>query len=349
MTEEPDSLQSPFGEKVWEVLARYLSNESPPEEAAAVRRWLAEDRRGNQLVGALERSLHGLAFRAPADLDVEAAWRRVSARARQPDVRALQRKRWLVTGLRAAAAVAIVLGATVLWRRARIDSGGPAAVIESRTYVTPVGKTDSIRLPDGSRVVLGPGSRLTLAASFGRTRRDARLVGQALFDVVHDPSRPFAVRAGRAVIQDLGTIFAVRDDGGLVQVVVTSGSVMLQDSLRLLAAPPEPGQGLVLRAGDRGTLGPQGEAAVEPAAVTEDDLAWTTGRLVFNHAPLPSVAAELRRWYGIDLRIPDAKLADRHLTASFAGEPVSEVLRIIGLALGAELERRGDTAWVRSR
>jgi len=347
MTGEPESLESPFGEEIWEVLARYLSKESPPEEAAAVRRWLAEDPRRHQLVSALERSLQSLRLQAPADLDVEAAWRRVSARLQQPEVRAIQRKQWLVMGLRVAAAVAIVLGATVLWRRTQVDSVGPISAAAPRTYVTPVGETDSVRLPDGSRVVLGPASRLTLSADYGRTRRDARLVGQALFDVVHDPVRPFAVRAGRALIQDLGTIFAVRDDGGLVQVVVTSGSVTLRDTLREGAETL--GQGLVLRAGDRGTLGPQGEALVEPAAATADDLAWTTGRLVFNQAPLPSVAAELRRWYGVEVRIPDPNLAGRHLTASFAGEPVAEVLRIIGLALGAEIERRGDTAVVRSR
>jgi len=349
MTREPAPLESPFGEDVWDVLARYLSNESPPEESAAVRRWLAEDPRRERLLGALERSLQSLAFQPPVDLDIEAAYRRVWARMRQPQVRSIMRKRWLVMGLRAAAAVAIVFGATVFWRRTRVHSDGHILATAPRTYVTPVGQTDSVRLPDGSRVVLGPASRLTLAADYGRTRRDAQLAGQALFDVLHDPVRPFAVRVGRAVIQDLGTTFAVRDDGGLVHVVVTSGSVLLQDTLRQKLRAPGSGAGLVLKAGDRGTLGPQGETVAEPAAATSDDLAWTTGRLVFNHAPLPVVAAELRRWYGIELQITDRKLAGRHLTASFAGESLPEVLSIIGLALGAEIERRGDTAVVRGR
>ncbi len=346
MTSEPSPLDSPFGEDVWDILARYLSNESPPEEAEAVRRWLAGDPRRSQLLATLDQSLRRLAFQPPADLDVNAAWRRVWARTRQPQVRPLARKRWLVMGLRAAAAVAIVLGATELWRRTQVDSREHIP-----TYATAVGQTDSVRLPDGSRVVLGPASRLTLAADYGSAGRGVRLAGQAMFDVLHDAAHPFTVQVGPAVIRDLGTTFAVRDDGGEVHVVVTSGSVLLQDTLRRKPGTPGSGEseGLVLKAGDRGTVGAGGKAVAERAAATPDDLAWTGGRLVFNNAPLSLVAADLKRWYGIELRMADPSLAGRHLTASFAGEPAPQVLSIIGLALGARIERRGDTAFVRAR
>lgn len=346
MTREPSPLDSPFGDDVWNVLARYLSNESPPDEADAVRRWVAGDPRRGQLLATLDRSLHTLASKPPADLDVDSAFRRVSRRLGEAQVRPMVRQRWLVMGLRAAAVIAIVLGATELWRRTQVPSP-THPVAGPTTYVTGVGQTDSVHLPDGSCAVLGPGSRLTLGADYGSAERDVRIAGEALFDVLHDPARPFAVRAGSALIRDLGTTFAVRDDGGLVHVVVVAGSVLLQDTLRQKRGAPE--SGLVLKAGERGTLLPQGETVSEPAAAISDDLAWTSGHLVFNNAPLPVVAAGLRRWYGIELRVTDEKLAGRHLTASFARESVAEVLSIIGLALGAEIERRGDTAVVRGR
>lgn len=348
MTSEPSPLDSPFGEDVWNVLARYLSNESSPDEVDAVPRWVAGDPRRGQLLATLDRALHTLASKPPADLDVDGAIRTVSRRLGEAQVRPMVRKRWLVIGLRAAAAVAIVLGATELWRRTQAPSPTPPAVVPT-AYVTGVGQTDSVRLPDGSRVVLGPGSRLTLPADYGIAGREVQMAGEALFDVLHDPAGPFVVRVGRALIRDLGTTFTVRDDGGLVRVAVVSGSVLLQDTLRLTPLAPDSAQGLVLRAGDRGTLSPQGETASERAAAISNDLAWTSGHLVFNNAPLPVVAAGLKRWYGIELRVPESKLSGRHLTASFAGESVPEVLSIIGLALGAEVERRGDTAVVRGR
>jgi transmembrane sensor len=46
--------------------------------------------------------------------------------------------------------------------------------------------------------------------------------------------------------------------------------------------------------------------------------------------------------------VADPALADRHLTASFTGERGGQVLKVIALALGAEVEMRGDTAVVRA-
>jgi transmembrane sensor len=71
------------------------------------------------------------------------------------------------------------------------------------------------------------------------------------------------------------------------------------------------------------------------------------GQLVFREAPLAEVVASLRRWYGIELRVADTSLGSRHLTATFSSEPPDRVLEVIRLVLGADIERRGDTAIVR--
>ena len=65
-------------------------------------------------------------------------------------------------------------------------------------------------------------------------------------------------------------------------------------------------------------------------------------------APVSEVVNSMRKWYGIELKVSDPSLASRHLTATFAGESPERVLDVIRLALGAEIERRGDTAIVRS-
>jgi transmembrane sensor len=202
---------------------------------------------------------------------------------------------------------------------------------------------DSIALPDGSSAVLGPLSRLALAAAYGDAARELVLTGQAWFEVQHDAARPFRVRAGGALIEDLGTAFSVASDDGEVRVAVSSGSVLLQDT-----SLSRRGRGATLRAGDRATHGADGRITVERGAGADAELEWTRGRLVFDNATLSRVRTELRRWYGLDLRV-DPTLVERHLTASFAGEPVDQVLRTIGLALGASIERRGDTAFVRAR
>jgi transmembrane sensor len=290
---------------------------------------------------------------ADADVDVEAALRRVRERRDAADVLPFRpphrtpaepaarpaassvTSRWRLPALSALAAAALLLVAVLAWQGTRDPAGNP------RTVATAVGERDSLRLPDGSRVLLGPESRLVVAGDFGTARRDVELRGEAFFDVVHDDRRPFVVHAGGAAVRDVGTAFTVRAVAGGVRVVVTEGAVLLG------AAAGADTAGVLLRAGDRGELRPGGPPAVARGAATDDDLAWTRGRLVFREAPMDEVAATLRRWYGVTLRVEDSALARRHLTADFAGEPVARVLDVLALALGAEVERRGDSASVR--
>ncbi len=333
----------------WEVLARFLAGESPAEEAEAVRAWLAGNPARHDVLAALDTTLDRVSA-PPADLDVEAALRSIHARMDAPETpvipfRAPVRPAAPAPGrippwLRAAAAVVLLLG--VGWIAWRMMYGAIGTSAPPIAFVTGVGQRDSVRLPDGTRVILGPDSRLTLEDGYGDNARSVQLQGEALFDVPHDDARPFTVRAGGAWVRDIGTTFTVEADSGAgVRVVVTAGAVALGTS-----AEPEDAA-VVLRQGDRGTLA-AGRIQAERAAATEDDVAWTQGRLVFRDAPFPQVAAELRRWYGIHLRAGDATVAGRRLTASFEREPRDQVLRIVGLALGAEMTMRGDTAVLRA-
>jgi len=201
---------------------------------------------------------------------------------------------------------------------------------------------DSMTLIDGTRVVLGPLSSVKVGPGYGSTSREVEVRGDAWFDVTHDAHRPFTVRAGSATIVDVGTTFAVRsDDPAGVTVSVSEGSV----SLRQMNTPVS--QGVVLKAGDNGLLQHDGSVVARRGSATEDDVAWMKGRLVFRDASISQVAASMRKWYGIELRVADRTLNNRHLTATFADESPERVLETIRLALGADIERRGDTAIVR--
>jgi ferric-dicitrate binding protein FerR (iron transport regulator) len=323
----------------WDSLARYLAGECPPAEADAVRQWLARDPRGAELVATLERTMRRLAFTPPRDLDVDAALRRVTARRGAPAVPEVLFPRedawtlWRRITLPAAAAAVLLIGGGLVWRA--LKNMPPNLV--AQTYRTPVGRSDSINLRDGSHVLLGPGSELTVEPQYGEARRDVTLWGEALFEVRHDERRPFTVRAGAAIVSDVGTTFAVRSDAGdEVQVVVTSGAVVL----RRAGAPAE--QGVVINSGDRGALRADGRAVAKRDGATDADLAWTRGRLIFHRASLARVRADLRRWYGIELLIADSEFAGRNLTASFAGDSARQVLDVIARALGVTIERRGQ-------
>lgn len=296
---------------------------------------------------ALEQRLERLAFRPPADLDVEAALRQVHARMDEQPVagvvplrRPARASAWTRPVFRAAAVLVVMLGAGILYHRyAGDDAPRTGRVATASSYATTVGARDSVFLPDGTFVLLGPASRLALADGYGANGREVKLRGEALFEVRHDAKHPFSVQVGEARIQDIGTRFNVREGGSEgVRVVVTAGSVRLH-STRAAAD-----SGVVLAAGSAGVVLPQRPAQAVGGVDTLASLAWTQGRLVLDGASLDRLAAELRRWYGVELRIADPSLAHRHVTASFAGEPATEVLRVIALTLGTEVRMSGDTA-----
>jgi transmembrane sensor len=306
----------------WDRLGRYVAGELSPAEAGEVQRWLSENAHDDKVLAALAQATANLP--ASKSVDVEGALLKVKARI-AANAPAPSWGRYLAWA--AAAAIVVAVGSRF------VRTSGPAASTVNREYSTGVGARDSIVLADGSRVILGPGTRIVAGD------RDIELTaGEAFFVVVHDEKRPFTVRAGGAVIRDIGTEFSVHSDHQSdVRVVVREGSVELARG----------GNAVVLEKGDVGALGDGGHVVASRGAATDDDLAWTTGRLVFRDASMSEVAADLRRWYGVTLKVTDSALLKRHYNASFSTESPARVMDVIALALGARADRRGDTVYIR--
>ncbi len=346
----PASDQAPDAH--WDALARYLADESTPAEAAGVRAWLDAHPQDASFDAIIKARSGRMEQRADVSVDTEHALAAVRARMAQEDATgapaaeaplrverggaprtapaATARRTWRMVGFAAAAGLAAVAALS------QFRSTGPDVGQVPQEYQTRVGQRDSVRLPDGSTVVLAPGSRLTVAAGFGATTREVTLDGAAYFDVQHDATRPFTVHTADADIRDIGTAFSVKTSGnGEVAVDVTHGIVAL--SARAVAEAPTE-----LRAGDRGVVVRQA-VTVSRGTVTADDVAWTRGVLSYRDASLSEVRADLLRWYGLDLRVVDSALARRTLTASFRGDSAAQVVRVIALALGADVVQQGDT------
>ena len=345
-----------LSEANWDAMARFLAGESDPAEAATVRAWLNAHPEDAALVDAVKARSVRVEQRADVVVDTERALARVRDRmATEASVGSVMEAAPRLTVERGGAARVNTARQPVApsWRRwAFAAAAGLAAVAAIaqfrgagdtstvREYRTAVGQRDSVQLPDGSTVLLAPGSRLTLAANYGEATREVTLDGAAYFDVTHDETHPFTVHTTSADIRDIGTAFSVKTaDDGEVAVDVTHGVVAL--SARSAAAAP-----VELRAGDRGVLAHEA-VTVRRGTVTAEDVAWTRGQLTYRDASLAEVRADVLRWYGLSLNVPDATLAARTLTASFRGDSAAQVVRVIALALGADAIQQGDTVTLR--
>lgn len=332
----------------YDRLARFVSGEGSPVERAETERWAHGDPGRHAALESMQ-----LAWRTPVAepaWDVDRAWGRLSSQiaAASPDRRndskvidIRSRRRWWhdsVRVMQVAAAVVIIVGGALILPRLRPSGGTVPPVLASATeFTTGSGERRTVNLPDGSTVVLGVSSALRLRDGYGAGDREVDLTGEALFTVGHDEAHPFRVYVNGTVVEDLGTEFAVRGYGDRpgIRVAVASGSVAVRRGTSADTA-------VVLEPRDVATVGGTGDIAVSRGIDVSRFTAFASGRLIFVDAPFTEVAQELERWYGVEVRVSDSAILDRHLTSTFEGESLDEVLRIIGLTLDVRHVRNGN-------
>jgi transmembrane sensor len=235
------------------------------------------------------------------------------------------------------AAAAIVATAAVAGRAFFAGHAAPPAAA-ARVLATPRGQRATFQLPDGTRVMLAAASTLRYRPPFDAGTREVTLEGEAYFEVMHDERRPFVVRAGDVVAQDLGTQFVVRayPEDGHARVVVREGEV----ALRAASAPPK-SDARVLGPGELGRLSAAGEPIVE-AVNPSAYFAWTTGRLVFAGTSLRDAIPQLSRWYDLEFRLADPALGARQLNATLRSQATTDELDFLAASLGLRQVRRGS-------
>jgi transmembrane sensor len=213
-------------------------------------------------------------------------------------------------------------------------------------WATRAGERVMVQLEDGSRVMLGPDTRLRVASSDFKRERTLELQGIAHFAVAHDPSHPFTVLAGRSSAQAVGTAFAVRayPEDSTVHVVVSDGRVLFR-STESRTAPSA-----MLGPGDAGRISAIGAMSVERGVDLDEDLGWMRGRLRYRLTTAVDVARDLARWYGVTIVFEDSALAVVHVTTSFdPAWTATDAVQRFADVLEATTEARDNTIRISRR
>ncbi len=278
------------------------------------------------------------------DHDVIAALARAARKAGpEPSPRPL--RAWLAAASIAIAVIsaALLAGVHQGWfagsgRAAQIavNAAPSLAAMGHADYVTGRAERSIVDLPDGTRVTLDADSAVDVAFTSGR--RDVRLLnGHVFFDVAHDHTRPFAVRAEGRVITALGTQFEVRAASGMLEVVLAEGRVSVGADAEASSGDPlilSPGQALSVR---------QGQTVKVKRVDLDDALAWRQAVVEFRDQPLAEAVGVLNRYTRAQIVIKDPKVAALRITGVFRtgdtprfGRSVSEVLPVRMIARDAD-------------
>ena len=199
-----------------------------------------------------------------------------------------------------------------------------------------------VRLPDGSTVALRGNSRLDMRSNFEGSTREILLEGEAYFDIISDPSRPFIIHTGRIRTTVLGTAFAIKAVPGesLITITVAEGKVKVEDGYRLLT---------FLEADQQMIFDIEYEFVQELMIDAETEISWRPNELIFRNMSFGDIVRKLSGIYGIGIVFEDELLKQRRITTSLdRRESIETLLTILSATQQSYHTFDGDVFTIKS-
>lgn len=226
----------------------------------------------------------------------------------------------------------LVVGPRLYGDYVRTPKGAMKEISNKSTGVT---KT---LLPDGSKVFLEPGSRITFEESFDGPQRVVTLEGEAFFQVSRDTLRPFLVDAKDVVTKVLGTSFTVSafPDQADITVEVKTGKVSVitgkmndRGNSGATETILTPNQKIIYHKRENTV---SRSIVDKPRQVLPPDI---VKRMHYDAAPVTEIFEGLEKVYGVDIVFDEHVFSSCILTTSIAEGNIYDRLDMICNAISA--------------
>jgi transmembrane sensor len=244
-----------------------------------------------------------------------------------------------------------------------------AASVTPGEISTQYGARTTQKLPDGSRVWLNAGSKLTFGKNFGEgSVREVSLTGEAFFDVVKNPAKPFVIHTATIDIKVLGTQFNVKSYPsdkttetslirGSVEVVVKTRpnekyvlkpneKLVVLNNQEQLKAAGNANYGGAGRLINRDNLIAIKNLTYQQGDTSAIESAWIRNKLSVKNMPFAEMAKIMERWYDVRFEFRDKKLEDLWITGSFDNETLAQLLEAMQFSFAFNYEINDKTVIV---
>jgi len=205
-------------------------------------------------------------------------------------------------------------------------------------FSTGIGEQAEFVLPDGSVAMLNTDS--AIAVDF---RDDLRLVeliaGEAEFRVQPSTTSLFRVAALRGNSDALGTQFSVRVVDDLATVTVIEGQVRVSGPANPTEINTALLAGVELRASDQTSYGPGESPRLIRQVDTELELAWRSGRLIFEGQPFSAALAEIGRYLPERIVVGPRVATEIPVTAIFSSSEAFAAVQALARTQGLTARR----------
>lgn len=215
-------------------------------------------------------------------------------------------------------AAAAVLAVGIQQLRSRDEFGFEEMVTGDAQPVT-------VSLRDGSVMRLAPRSSARIRVHDGL--REVHLIGRAFFSVAERDGLPFVVKTVSGDVTVLGTQFDVDARDANMRLVVVEGKVAI--------AAARGGETRATR-GQRVRVIEGELLPIEVVAEPLEETRWVGRFLAFRDTPLPEVARQIERAYGVKVTLADSTLASHTITNWFSDRTLDEVMNVVCAIVATE-------------
>ncbi|MDW7691551.1 FecR domain-containing protein [Flammeovirgaceae bacterium SG7u.111] len=313
-------------DQYWTLIAHYLSEEAGEETSSHISRLKKEHpefekqlREASMIWNSSKKHNLEPTF---SDSEIDAAIEKMSGRlgsdavedqATTTHVQLSFKKKRLV--FRAAAAVALLMVSvfSLVYVLQSASTPGLEAVALK-------GETKNIVLPDGTKVLLAPDSKLSYPETFGSVR-EVNLEGLAYFDVTKNPDKPFVIETAHSLTKVLGTSFAIEayPEAENETIAVTSGKVSFGDL--------DGDNTLLLTKDEAAVLSVKNGRVAQMDNLHNELIAWTDSTFAFRKTKVSKVFKTFERYYDVSFVIRDKAILDFSFSADVKDKSLEEALQ----------------------
>jgi ferric-dicitrate binding protein FerR (iron transport regulator) len=228
--------------------------------------------------------------------------------------------------MRAAAAVILLVAGFFFINRNTAKKEEPIAAVASVVEKhNSKGVKSTIELSDGSKIWLNADSKIEYPEVFAGNTREITLHGEAFFEVAKNPLKPFIIHLDKGTIRVLGTSFNVRayDDEKYVTTSVATGKVAFIPKYKSKAKKQDT---LFITPDNKVSYAYNEDKISVKPTISNEDKAWTEGKLIFRNIRFEDMAAELERSFGKKVVFVSEKVKNYRITGSFPNDTLDNIM-----------------------
>jgi len=333
----------------WEMITRYVLNESSEDEKKVIESKIKSDNDFAKAVQEMSQIVN--VKQKPFQVkDVDLKWEKVKSdligvsKAKQHNIypisnrnkpkRQFRRKTFKVW--RYVAAIVFAIGMSYFLSN---ELGTPQKIVQNeyKTLIVNNGERKTIVLYDGTTIILDAGSELKYPKKFGDVRK-VYLKGEGFFQVAKNSKKPFHIFVNNALVEVIGTKFNIKsweEDAKGVTVSVSEGKVALG------LANSDTSEKVILVKNMQSSLSPYGKLSKPIMVDASNTLKWMNNEIHFQDVNLRQVISQLKRWYDLEFEVEDKLLEKKNLTVHLNNTNLNDVLELISTITQTRLERQG--------